>query len=85
MLVCMYCWRMNGAEELTISQSVDYMYIFSSHLGLIRCLTLIFRVSTQHHMHTFTNELGYPDKIVLPKGIMVGASSIKQFLWQTYP
>ena len=36
------------------SQPVDY--IFSSHLGLIRCLTLIVRVSTQHHsMHSQRN------------------------------
>jgi hypothetical protein len=44
-----------------VSQSVNYN--FSSHLGLIRCLTLIVRGSIQHHMHTFTNELGYPDKV----------------------
>ena len=50
-----------GQGELTVSRSVDYT--FSSHLGLIRCLTLIVRVSTQHHIHTFTNELGYIDKI----------------------
>ena len=50
--------------EYDVSQSVDY--IFSSHLGLIRCLTLIVRVSTQHHIHTFTNELGDIHKIILP-------------------
>jgi hypothetical protein len=33
-------------------QSVDHM--FSSHLDLINCLTLIVRVSIHHHIHTFT-------------------------------
>jgi hypothetical protein len=33
---------------------------------------VIVRVSTQHHIHTFTNELGYPDKIVLPKELYHG-------------
>ena len=50
--------------------SVDY--IFSSHLGLIECLTLIVRVSTQHHIHTFTNELGYIHKIILPEELYHG-------------
>ena len=37
----------------SVSQSVDYT--FPSHLGLIRCLTLIVGVSTQDHIHTFIN------------------------------
>ena len=45
----------------SLIQPVDYSCA-SSHLGLIECLTLIARVSTQHHMHTFTNELGYIQK-----------------------
>jgi hypothetical protein len=35
-------------------QSVHY--IFSSHLGLISCLNLIVRVSTQHHIQTSTEK-----------------------------
>ena len=35
--------------------------MFSSHLGLIRCLSLIVRVrvSNQHHIHAFTEKLGH--------------------------
>ena len=50
--------------RLPLSQSVDYT--FSSHLGLIRCLTLIVRVSTQHHIHAFTNKIGDIHEIILP-------------------
>ena len=51
----------------SVSESVAY--IFSSHLGLIRCLTLIVTVdvSTQHHIHTFREKLGYTHKIILTK------------------
>lgn len=38
------------------SQSVSYT--FSSHPGLVRCLTLIINVSTQHRIRTFTENLG---------------------------
>ena len=58
------------AMDSHVSQSVDY--IFSSHLGLMRCLTLIVRVSTQHHIHTFTNELGDIHKIILPEELHHG-------------
>jgi pyruvate/2-oxoglutarate/acetoin dehydrogenase E1 component len=51
------CQAFTGLAPVVVSQSVDYM--FSSHLGLI------VRVSTQHHMHTFTNELGYPVVTIL--------------------
>jgi hypothetical protein len=57
--------RIRLATAVSVSQSVHY--IFPSHLGLIRCLTLIVRVSTQHYIDTFTIELKYHDKIVLPK------------------
>jgi hypothetical protein len=53
----------------SVSQSHN---IVSSHLGLIRCLSPIARVSTQRHIHTFTNELRYLDKIVLPKELHRG-------------
>jgi hypothetical protein len=51
---------------LRFSQPVDY--IFSIHLGLIRCLTPIVRVNTQHDSQTFTKKVGLPDihKIILP-------------------
>ena len=52
-------------KEEKNGDSVDYT--FSSHLGLIRCLTLIVRVSTQHDIHTFTEKLGNKHKIILPK------------------
>ncbi len=41
------------APAAPLNQSVDCT--FSSHLGLITSLTLIIRVSTQHHIQMFTN------------------------------
>jgi hypothetical protein len=51
-------------------------YIFTSHLGLIRCLTLIVRVSTQHQSHTSTEKLGCIHKIidVLPEEVRHGVN-----------
>jgi hypothetical protein len=75
----LFCWHSLNCTQFDLpdpawksiwSQSVDH--IFSSHLGLIRCLTLIVGVSTQHHIHTFTIEFEYPDKIVLPKELYHG-------------
>ncbi len=48
--------------DALVKQSVDYT--FSSHLGLIRCLSLIVRFSTQHPIHTFTEKLGNTHKII---------------------
>lgn len=49
-----------------VSQPLDYN--LCSHLGLIRCLLLIARGSTQHHMQRFTEPLthaqGHPAKAV---------------------
>ena len=41
-------------KDHILSQLVRRLHLFR----LTRCLTLIVRVSTQHHIHTFTNELG---------------------------
>lgn len=54
-----------GPVPPSVSQSVDY--IFSSQQGLIRCLTLIVTVSTQHHSPNIPREHGYIHKINLPK------------------
>ncbi len=51
--------------EESVSQSVEYT--FSSHLGLTRYLTVIVRVSTQHHIHAFTGKFGYTHKVIQPK------------------
>ena len=64
--------NMSIITNLTVSQSVDYT--FSSHLGLIRCLTLIVRVSTQHDIHTFTEKLGNTHKIILPEKLTLVSS-----------
>ena len=47
------------------AQSVSRLHL-SSHLGLIRCLTLIVRDSTQHHIHTFRDKFKYIHEIILP-------------------
>ena len=58
----------------SVSQSIDY--IFSSHLGLIICLTLIIRVGTQHHVDTFTQKPEHTHKVILPKKCtMIGTVS----------
>ena len=44
-----------------VSQSV--YHTFSSHLGLIRCLTQIIRVSTQHHIQRTTRNFGDIHKV----------------------
>lgn len=48
----------SGPTNAPVSQSVDH--IFFSRLGLITCLTLIVRISTQHHIHTFKETLNTP-------------------------
>jgi hypothetical protein len=54
----------------TVPLSVSQVgYISSSHLGLIKCLTPIVRVSTQHDRQTFTKKLAYIHKIILPKDL----------------
>ncbi len=55
----------HSLSQQSVSRSVDYT--FSSHLGLMRCLTLIVRVSTRHDIQTFTQEPGNIHKIILPK------------------
>ena len=52
------------AEQAMRSHSARYT--FSGHPGLIRCLTLIVNVSTQHHIQTFKHILGDNHKITLP-------------------
>ena len=43
----------DGNFKLSVSQSITPVdYTFSMHLELMRCLTLIVRVSTQHDIHT---------------------------------
>ena len=54
-----------------VSQSVNQpvSYTFSSHLLLNRCLTLIIRVSNQHHIQIFTQKLGGIHTIFLAQGL----------------
>lgn len=49
-------------------QSVS-QYTFASHLGLDTWLTLIFRVSTQHHMQTFKEKVGDVLKVIMPEDL----------------
>ena len=56
-------WDSDVCTIRSVSQSVDY--IFSSHLGLIRCLILIVRISTQHDM---SMPPGFPQSTVGASG-----------------
>ena len=75
-------------KQYNVSQSVDYTS--SSHLGLIRCLTLIVRVSNKHHMHAFTDELGYIQRSSCQKNCtMVGTPNNRgtlasSWMWPRY-
>ena len=52
-----------------VGQSVNYT--FSSHLGLITCLTLVVRVSTRTHIQTFQEILRH-SQISLPNELYQG-------------
>ena len=52
-----------------LSQTV---YTFSSHLGLIRCLTLIVKISTQHDIHTSTES--FVPQTLLTRSVHTGVT-----------
>ena len=60
-------WEIRCVERCQVGVSELVDYTFSSHLGLNRCLILIVRISTQHDIHAFTEELGNTEKIILSK------------------
>lgn len=52
------------------SQSVNNT--IQATLRMIRCLTLIVTISTQHHMQPFPEKLGHNHKIILPEVLYPG-------------
>ena len=61
----------------SLGQSLDYT--LSSHLGLIRCVTLVATVGTQHHIQTSTGTPEDIHKIILPKHRICGMIMAKPF------